>query len=679
MVENLVSDTRTCFFNLAKVALTPFQTLAISLSLKHIPNHTFPVYTLKDNLRQSATNFQRRLKIALYFALSEDDQNSAIPRKLNNTWEPTNVNAPWFKYVDTWYCNIINKIDNIAFTHKHKLNYVDKQIIVALKQIKQMTNIVIKPADKNLGPVVMTRQQYETMCYEHLNDKNTYQIITNYDPNKCYTELENILERNNKRYIQYNNNKPTKRETPLCRSLCQLKNNKNQRAAYFYCNPKMHKTVVKGRPIVSTINSVTYHTSIYLHKILFTILSKLITLVPSSRDALLIINKRQFAPNSKILCADVTSLYPSIPIQYGLNKMREMIKIMKKRFQMDINDELTMQLLEWVLNNNYFEFNNVVYKQLTGTAMGTPVAPVYANIVLFFHDQQCIRLEPQLYMRYLDDLFIVTNNDEQAHSIISVFNAQCDRIKLEAVTINTSGIFLDMELTINDTIIVTKIYQKAINKYIYLTPKTMHPKSVLRSFLLQECKRYRLICTFDHDYEQIIKLFIKRLHNRSYNALFLRKEILPLVPSRQEMLQTLYKSTSKKAKPSNLIVTISQSVKMALKLSLYSPSQLFCLNDAIRYCREFNHKYGTTEILFAITNGKSISQYIIRAKYNPIPYLQTSRNDVNEVDAILSQNKNAENGSGTKRHYRNIGTTKANKRQRLEPTTVSKKRKSTFN
>ena len=39
-------------------------------------------------------------------------------------------------------------------------------------------------------------------------------------------------------------------------------------------------------------------------------------------------------------------------------------------------------MVEFVLNNNYFEFNGKVKKQLLGTAIGTKFAPVYARIFM---------------------------------------------------------------------------------------------------------------------------------------------------------------------------------------------------------------------------------------------------------------------------------------------------------
>ena len=555
--------------------------------------------------------------------MDDQQQNKIYPRIIGNTWEPTDSKKIWLQYIDDWHCNINNTIDRIAFAKTKQLNYIDKEILKALNQLANMHNIVIKPADKNLGPVILTHRQYETMCMEHLSNSNTYEITNNFDPNKCYIDLESILEKHNMRYVQYanNSNKRQKRETQLARSICQLKNSPLLRNAYFYCNPKMHKPglVKKGRPIVSSINSVTYHTSIYLHNILSPIMKYLNTTVESSQEALQRMQNITLTDNSQILCADVTSLYPSIPIDYGLSAVQKMLELVTQRQLMKINIALTMDLLKWVLTNNYFTFNNISYKQLTGTAMGTPVAPVYANIVLFWIDVKCCENRLPMYMRYLDDIFTIVHDEQHANNTVQTFNNQCQTLKLEGVTTGPSGVFLDIDVSIKDNKLVTKVYQKPINKYLYLKPSTNHARTVIKNFILQEFKRYRLLCSEKYDYNNIACLFIQRLERRKYSTRYLTDEVLPKVPSRSAILEQIslrrQKTDSGKSTP---IIIMSQSAKNHLTRNGYSPRREFVLDDRLTNNSEFRAAYphfDSSGLLIGTTNEKSVNQYIVRAKY----------------------------------------------------------------
>ena len=87
-------------------------------------------------------------------------------------------------------------------------------------------------------------------------------------------------------------------------------------------------------------------------------------------------------PDTILVTIDVKSLYTCIPHQEDIEACREALHstLESNPTRPDVN--VLMCLLEIVLKNNAFEFNNKFYKQLQGTAMGTKLAPAYANIFM---------------------------------------------------------------------------------------------------------------------------------------------------------------------------------------------------------------------------------------------------------------------------------------------------------
>ena len=68
-----------------------------------------------------------------------------------------------------------------------------------------------------------------------------------------------------------------------------------------------------------------------------------------------------------------------------------------------------------MLKNNFFVFDGKFYKQLQGTAMGTKLAPAYANIFMAKLEHNILShapLKPSFYKRYIDDIptYHVHNN-----------------------------------------------------------------------------------------------------------------------------------------------------------------------------------------------------------------------------------------------------------------------------
>ena len=53
-----------------------------------------------------------------------------------------------------------------------------------------------------------------------------------------------------------------------------------------------------------------------------------------------------------------------------------------EREDKSVSTEFLIRLLELVLKHNIFEFNNQLYQQLIGTAMGTKCATNYSNIFM---------------------------------------------------------------------------------------------------------------------------------------------------------------------------------------------------------------------------------------------------------------------------------------------------------
>ena len=133
------------------------------------------------------------------------------------------------------------------------------------------------------------------------------------------------------------------------------------------------------RPICASQGWITYWSSVYIHLTVFPLLKQIHSYVTNSAQLVLTLEELRLNNNLpkhyQFLEADVKDLFPSINIEDGLHALKYfLIKTGMHHTQVS----LLVQLTRWVLCNNYVTFGEYTYLQISGTAMGTPCAVIFA-------------------------------------------------------------------------------------------------------------------------------------------------------------------------------------------------------------------------------------------------------------------------------------------------------------
>ena len=105
---------------------------------------------------------------------------------------------------------------------------------------------------------------------------------------------------------------------------------------------------------------------------------------------------RKLESESCVICCDVTSLYTSIPNELGIKATEFWInKLIPDRF----TKSFIIESINFILESNYFIFDDVMYHQIVGSAMGTTLAPPYACLVVGFLEETILfpRLLPSSF------------------------------------------------------------------------------------------------------------------------------------------------------------------------------------------------------------------------------------------------------------------------------------------
>ena len=164
-------------------------------------------------------------------------------------------------------------------------------------------------------------------------------------------------------------------------------------------------------PIVSSIGTFNYN----LAQCLCDLLSPLVPNDYSWKDTFSFVSQIKIANLSiKFLVSyDVTSLFTNIPLQETIDIAINLI--FNHNHNLNITKKKLKKLFLFATSQTHFIFNSKFYNQIDGAVMGSPLAPVLANIFMGFYESKWLNEynlnKPQFYLRYVDGiLLLLTRN-----------------------------------------------------------------------------------------------------------------------------------------------------------------------------------------------------------------------------------------------------------------------------
>ncbi|CAG2236124.1 unnamed protein product [Mytilus edulis] len=341
-------------------------------------------YSNVPELKADINNFSRRLRLKEEFGNKKDHDKSLVRNKSTYTPRPGKDD-----YLDT-YIETITKFP--VRTRKCKQNLTRNEQD-ALKSLKDDDSIIIKEADKGGAIIIMDTDFYKEKVLEQLNDEEYYKQITNNPDKATKKRLKKLI----KDYDQC----LTEKEIAY---LCDF----DPKESNFYGLPKVHKSAqiqntvrdqnniyvetfrpadLKLRPIIAGPESLTQRLSHFIDLVI----KHLCPSIPSYiKDDMEFLNHiPAIVPEETLLTSfDVTSLYTNIPHDLGLTAVKYWIEEKRDEIDSRFETNFILEATKIVLEENTFYFDGNKYRQIKGTAMGTKVAPTYANLVMGYLEQQ---------------------------------------------------------------------------------------------------------------------------------------------------------------------------------------------------------------------------------------------------------------------------------------------------
>jgi len=190
---------------------------------------------------------------------------------------------------------------------------------------------------------------------------------------------------------------------------------------YIYGNVKIHKENNFLRPIISQIPTPTYKLAKKLNELIVPNMPVNYTL-KSSEDFVRML--QSIKPKGELDSLDVESLFTNVPIEETIKIIQDSVFNHPTLTPLRMSPMILRELLLSCTTKAPFRTpEGKLYRQTNGIAMGSPLGPTFANFYVGDLELRVLNnnpdLKPQMYGRYVDDIFLVINDEEHIKALRS--------------------------------------------------------------------------------------------------------------------------------------------------------------------------------------------------------------------------------------------------------------------
>ena len=330
---------------------------------------------------------------------------------------------------------------------------------IALKHLMECKDLVIQKTDKGSTVVITDHTKYLEGIKSLLLDSSKFAQL----PIDESIWINYIINMQNKLKDRF---KILKNEEKISEKEYDSISPVGTTPGILYGNPKVHKTVVNNtptfRPILSAINTPTCLLAKYLNPILSPLMTTEFTVKNSFDFAEEIVNYHH-----KLYMASlyVDSLFTNILLEETIKNCVNNLfcnnfysgKLRRK----DLHD-----LLKLAKTESLFIFDNKLYTQIDGVAMGSPLGPTLANAFLCHYEKMWInecpsQFKPLVYRYYVDNSFVLFKSKEHLELFVNYMNLKHNiKFTFEIGNLNNFS-FLDVKITHKNEWFVTLLFRKA--------------------------------------------------------------------------------------------------------------------------------------------------------------------------------------------------------------------------
>ena len=260
-----------------------------------------------------------------------------------------------------------------------------------------------------------------------------------------------------------------------------------------YGLPKIPKTGIPLRPILSMCHSVQHSLAKWLAEVLNPVLEFYSgCCVNDSFTFSSIIRRLPVCNESQFLVSFDVSLFTNIPLDETISICADFfLHRGPSTIALPFPEKVFIELMGIATKSVSFSFNEIMYPQIEGVSMGSPLGPILANIFIGFQERHLFESfpEPFIYLRFGDDTFVSFRSRDDALLFFDKLNELHSSLTFNMEEKNNNKLpFLDVLVERCDSSFLTSVYKKPIFTGLYLSWHSFAPLSYRALNICSDCK-----------------------------------------------------------------------------------------------------------------------------------------------------------------------------------------------
>ena len=477
-----------CLVNLSSRKLTIEEEDALRYGLEH---HILPSKVNADEIKLNVE------KTAWIASKSSDDNDS-----VSNEFRHKMIHAVHA------FCNVAR---NVCGSRRNRRKHL------VLKRLSSDKTVKICKFDKGTGVCIMNSVDYTSKLDSILNDVSKFKKVE-VDDKKDFKDHPIIKKYEKvKRYIakyitdEHFDEKVVSKMKP------------GSSPGKLYGLVKVHKESNPLRPVCSMVDTPEYCLAKFLDEIIKPHIPNQYMLF-STKNFIEKLQQFSIAPGDKMVSFDVVSLFTNVPLTYTIDLIANYIYTSAAHPHFS---KTVFKNMMRTATQGYFLFNDILYQQVDGVIMGSPLGPTMANFFLADMEKNWIgdicEHKPSLYLRYVDDIFAIFRHGANIKNFLSKINGCHPNIKFTIEEASETLPFLDVEIKLNENTFDSWVWRKKTHTGVLLNFTALAPTKWKFGLILCLLTRVWDICSSIEYFHQEVGKLRKMFLNNGYPSSFFDK------------------------------------------------------------------------------------------------------------------------------------------------------------